>query len=82
VFIAVVVDLYKTGLGVEKAGGVQVFQRSLEGILAAVSDAGIAMATLMIAARASGLGLVPIGGIRRDPQAMIDLLGLPPNTFQ
>jgi FMN reductase [NAD(P)H] len=29
VFIAVVVDLYKTGLGVEKAGGVQVFQRSL-----------------------------------------------------
>ena len=81
VFIAVVVDLYKTGLGVEKAGGVQVFQRSLEGILAAVSDAGIAMATLMIAARASGLGLVPIGGIRRDPQAMIDLLGLPPNTF-
>jgi len=81
VFIAVVVDLYKTGLGVEKAGGVQVFQRSLEGILAAVSDAGIAMATLMTAARASGLGVVPIGGIRRDPQAMIDLLGLPPNTF-
>jgi FMN reductase [NAD(P)H] len=81
VFIAVVVDLYKTGLGVEKAGGVQVFQRSLEGILAAVSDAGIAMATLMTAARAFGLGVVPIGGIRRDPQAMIDLLGLPPNTF-
>jgi FMN reductase [NAD(P)H] len=81
VFIAVVVDLYKTGLGVEKAGGEQVFQRSLEGILAAVSDAGIAMSTIMTAARASGLGVVPIGGIRRDPQAMIDLLGLPPNTF-
>ena len=81
VFIAVVVDLYKTGLGVEKAGGVQVFQRSLEGIFATVSDAGIAMATIMTAARASGLGVVPIGGIRRDPQAMIDLLGLPPNTF-
>jgi FMN reductase [NAD(P)H] len=81
VFIAVVADLYKTGLGVEKAGAEQVFQRSLEGILAAVSDAGIAMATLMTAARAFGLGIVPIGGIRRDPQAMIDLLGLPPNTF-
>jgi FMN reductase [NAD(P)H] len=60
---------------------VQVFQRSLEGVLAAVSDAGIAMATLMTAARAFGLGVVPIGGIRRDPQAMIDLLRLPPNTF-
>jgi FMN reductase [NAD(P)H] len=81
VFIAVVVDLYKTGLGVKKAGAEQVFQRSLEGILAAVSDAGIAMATLMTAARAFGLGVVPIGGIRRDPQAMIHLLGLPPNTF-
>jgi FMN reductase [NAD(P)H] len=81
VFIAVVVDLYKTGLGVKKAGAEQVFQRSLEGILAAVSDAGIAMATLMTAARAFGLGVVPIGGIRRDPQAMIDLLQLPPNTF-
>jgi len=81
VFIAVVVDLYKTGLGVKKAGAEQVFQRSLEGILAAVSDAGIAMATLMTAARALGLGVVPIGGIRRDPQAMIDLLRLPPNTF-
>ena len=81
VFIAVVVDLYKTGLGVEKAGAEQVFQRTLEGVLAAVSDAGIAMATLMAAARAFGLGIVPIGGIRRDPQAMIDLLELPPNTF-
>ena len=81
VFIAVIPDFYKTGLGVKKAGGVQVFQRSLEGILAAVSDAGIAMATIMTAARALGLGVVPIGGIRRDPQAMIDLLKLPPNTF-
>jgi FMN reductase [NAD(P)H] len=81
VFIAVIADLYKTGLGVKMAGAEQVFQRSLEGILAAVSDTGIAMATLMTAARSFGLGVVPIGGIRRDPQAMIDLLQLPPNTF-
>jgi FMN reductase [NAD(P)H] len=81
VFIAVVADFYKTGLGVEKAGAHQVFQRSLEAIVSAVSDAGIAMATLMTAARAFGLGIVPIGGIRRDPQGMIDLLGLPSNTF-
>ena len=81
VFITVIADLYKTGLGVKKAGAEQAFQRSLEGILAAVSDAGIAIATLMTAARAFGLGVVPIGGIRRDPQAMIDLLQLPPNTF-
>lgn len=81
VFIAVIADLYKTGMGVEKAGAGQEMQRSLEAIISAVSDAGIAMATLMTAARAFGLGIVPIGGIRRDPQAMIDLLGLPSNTF-
>jgi FMN reductase [NAD(P)H] len=81
VFIAVVADLYKTGLGVEKAGAKQVFQQSLEAIVSAVSDAGIAMATLMTAARAFGLGIVPIGGIRRNPQGMIDLLELPLNTF-
>jgi FMN reductase [NAD(P)H] len=81
VFIAVVADFYKTGLGVKKAGSQQVIQRSLEAIFSAVSAAGIAMATLMTAARAFGLGIVPIGGIRRDPQGMIDLLGLPPNTF-
>jgi FMN reductase [NAD(P)H] len=81
VFIAVVADLYKTGLGVEKSGAEQVMQRSLEAIFSSVSDAGIAMATLMTAARAFGLGIVPIGGIRRDPQGMIDLLRLPANTF-
>jgi FMN reductase [NAD(P)H] len=81
VFIAVVADFYKTGLGVEKTGVEQVIQRSLEAIVSSVSDAGIAMAALMTAARAFGLGIVPIGGIRRDPQAMIDLLGLPRNTF-
>jgi FMN reductase [NAD(P)H] len=59
VFIAVIADLHKTRLGVEKAGAEQVMQRSLEAIFSAVSDAGIAMATLMTAARAFGLGIVP-----------------------
>jgi FMN reductase [NAD(P)H] len=67
--------------GAKKAGGVAVFQRSLEAIVAAVSDAGIAMATLMIAARALRLGVGPIGGIRSNPQAMIDLIQLPLSTF-
>jgi len=75
VLIAVVADFYQTGFGVEKAGAEQVIQRSLKAIISAVSDAGIAMATHMTAARAFGLGIVPIGGIRCDPQAMIDLLG-------
>ena len=81
VFITVVVDFHKTRLGVEKAGERQVAHESLEGVVAGTLDAGIALGNLMTAARSLGLGIVPIGGIRRDPQAMIDLLQLPPLTF-
>lgn len=81
VFITVVVDFYKTRAGVELAGKQQIIQESLEGFSAGVLDAGIALANLMIAARAQGLGIVPIGGIRKDPEAMIDLLQLPAQTF-
>jgi len=81
VFITVIVDFHKTRLGVEKAGETQVAHESLEGVVAGTLDAGIALGNLMTAARSLGLGIVPIGGIRRDPQAMIDLLQLPPLTF-
>jgi FMN reductase [NAD(P)H] len=81
VFITVVLDFYKTGVGVELAGSKQVAQETMEGLLAGVIDVGIALATAMSAARSLGLGIVPIGGIRRDPQGMIDLLELPPHSF-
>jgi FMN reductase [NAD(P)H] len=81
VFITVVVDLHKTSLGVAQAGQMQVAHESLEGLVAGTLDAGIALGNLMTAARSLGLGIVPIGGIRRDPQAMIALLELPPLTF-
>jgi len=81
VFITLVIDFHKTGLGVEKAGQKQIIQESMEGFGVAAVDAGITLANLMTAARSQGLGIVPIGGIRRNPQAMIDLLELPPLTF-
>ncbi|NOZ78485.1 MAG: NADPH-dependent oxidoreductase [Acidobacteria bacterium] len=81
VFIAVVIDYHKTGLGVVKAGREQQIQGSVDGLLMGAIDAGIVLEALMVAAHAEGLGIVPIGGIRRDPQAMIDLLGLPRLTF-
>jgi FMN reductase [NAD(P)H] len=81
VFITLIADFNKTRIGVEKAGYTQVIQESMEGFGVAAVDIGIALGNLMTAARAQGLGIVPIGGIRRDPQAMIDLLELPPFTF-
>jgi FMN reductase [NAD(P)H] len=81
VFIAVVLDFYKTGLGIEAAGETSIFHETVEGLLAGVTDVGIALAAMMTAARSLGLGIVCIGGIRRNSQGMIDLLKLPPRSF-
>jgi FMN reductase [NAD(P)H] len=81
VFIVVVIDFYKTHKAAELSGQSQVIQESAEGLIVGSVDAGIALGNLMTASHALGLGVVPIGGIRRDPQAMIDLLGLPQYTF-
>ena len=81
VFIAIVADFNKTEMGVRKAGQTQVVHESMEGMLVASIDAGLVLANMMVAARSLGLGIVPIGGIRRNPQDLIDLLDLPPLTF-
>ena len=81
VFIVIVIDFHKTDLGVRKAGQTQLIHESMEGFGVAAVDAGIALGTMITAAESLGLGIVPIGGIRRNPQAMIDLLELPPLTF-
>ena len=81
VFIAIVADYNKTDMGVRKVGQTQVIHESLEGLIVAGIDAGLVLANMMVAAHSLGLGIVPIGGIRRSPQAMVDLLGLPPLTF-
>jgi len=81
VFVTVVVDFNKTATAASKLGLEQKIHNSVEGFAMGTLDAGIALGNLMTAARSAGLGIVPIGGIRRDPQAMIDLLQLPPLTF-
>jgi FMN reductase [NAD(P)H] len=81
VFLTLVADFNKTEMGVRKSGQTQVIHESLEGMLVAGIDAGIALGNMMVAARSLGLGIVPIGSVRRNPQGMVDLLGLPPLTF-
>ncbi|MDP1635866.1 MAG: nitroreductase family protein [Gallionellaceae bacterium] len=81
VFIVITIDFHKTELGVRKAGQTQVIHESMEGFGVAAVDAGIVLGTLITAAESLGLGIVPIGSIRRNPQDMITLLGLPPLTF-
>ncbi len=81
VFLALIADLHKTRVGLEKVGAEQQTQKSVESLISASIDVGIALGTLIAAAHSHGLGIVPIGGVRKNPQGMIDLLGLPRESF-
>lgn len=81
VFLVFVADFYKTHLGAIKSGNEQIIHESIEGTLVGTFDAGLAMGAAIISAESLGLGIVPIGGIRKEPQDMIDLLNLPKYTF-
>ena len=81
VFITVVLDMHKSDVAIRAAGKQQLAHLSVESIVAGATDAGIALEAMMTAARAQGLGIVPIGGIRANPRAMSELLRLPPLTF-
>ncbi len=81
VFMVFVIDFYKTHLAAQKNDFHQVIHESVEGTLAGSVDAGLNLGGAIIAAESMGLGIVPIGGVRRDPQAVIDLLELPEFTY-
>jgi FMN reductase [NAD(P)H] len=81
VFLVFVMDFYRTYLAGEKTGFKQVIHEDIEGILAGSVDVGIALGASVIAAESLGLGTVPIGGIRKNPEEVIELLDLPKYTF-
>lgn len=54
---------------------------TLENFLVAAVDAAIAAQNAALAAESLGLGICYIGGIRNNPQGVIDLLGLPRGVF-
>jgi len=81
VFIVFVMDFYKTHLAAKKNGLTQVIHESAEGTLTGAFDGGLAMGGAIVAAESLGLGVVPIGGVRRNPDELIRLLDLPEYTF-
>lgn len=81
VFLLFILDFYKTSLAAEKNGLTQVIHESVEGTMAGTFDAGLSMGAAIIAAESLGLGIVPIGGVRKNPAELIKLLDLPPYTY-
>jgi nitroreductase/FMN reductase [NAD(P)H] len=53
----------------------------LDAFFNATVDAGIALATFVLAAEAAGLGCAPISAIRNHAEEVSDLLGLPEHVF-
>ncbi len=81
VFMLFVADFYKTNLAAEKNGLEQKIHESVESTLVGAVDVGLNMGAAILAAESLGLGIVPIGGIRKDPKAMIELLDMPEFTY-
>lgn len=81
VFVLFVADFYKTSLAADLNNVQQVIHESAEGELVGVLDCGIALGGMIVAAESLGLGIVPIGGIRKNAKEIIKLLGLPKYTF-
>lgn len=81
VFFVFIGDYYKIKLASEKTGKKLVIHDSVEGTLAMTLDVGLALQNVITAAESLGLGIVPIGGIRNNPEEMIKLLNLPEYTF-
>ena len=81
VFLVFVADFYKAYLAGEKNGEKEIIHESIEGTLVGSFDAGLAMGAAIIAAESLGLGIVPIGAVRKEPDEMIKLLNLPQYTY-
>jgi FMN reductase [NAD(P)H] len=81
VFVAIVIDFNRTAHAAELGGKEQVIERSAEGIMVGAVDVGIMLSSLQTAAESFGYGTTSIGAVRKNPEAMTELMGLPPKTF-
>ncbi|MDT2277501.1 nitroreductase family protein [Paenibacillus larvae] len=74
-------DFNRAKIAAEKNGEELILTDSVESVLVGATDVGIALGTAIAAAESMGLGTVPIGGARRNPEELIKLLNIPPLVF-
>lgn len=81
VFLIFCMDFYRAKLAAEKNGVELKVTDDVEALLTGATDVGIALGNAIAAAESLGLGTVPIGGIRKNPDEVIQLLNLPEYVF-
>ena len=80
-FLVFCADFYRAKLAAEITGEKLVITESEEAKLVGAVDVGLALSNAIAAAESLGLGIVPIGGVRKEPEAVAELLGLPEFVF-
>lgn len=81
VFLVFCLDFYRAKLASELEGQPFEAARDVDALLVGATDAGIALANAVAAAESLGLGIIPIGGVRRNTAGVIELLQLPEYVF-
>ncbi|WP_078431226.1 NADPH-dependent oxidoreductase [Metabacillus halosaccharovorans] len=77
VFLVFCADFYRAKLASELEGMSFEVVNDTDALLVGATDVGISMSNAIVAAESIGLGTVPIGGIRRNPLGVIELLEIP-----
>lgn len=78
-FVAFAADIHRLGIAAEIHGRTPA--RGLEYTLTPIVDAAIVGEAAQVAAEAFGLGAVMVGGMRRRPREVADLLHMPKGVF-
>lgn len=81
VFMIFLMDYYKIAKKMEEYGYPFEHSTSIESIMVGSVDVGIAFSNAMNAAESLGYGIVPIGGVRNEPNEIIALLELPKYVY-
>lgn len=81
VFLVFCMDFHRARLAAELED--QPFEAAgdVDALLVGATDVGIALANAVAAAESLGLGIIPIGGVRRRTAEVIELLQLPEYVF-
>lgn len=77
VFLVFCADFHRAKLASELEGMSFEVVNDVDALLVGATDVGIAMSNAIAASESLGLGTVPIGGIRRNPLDVIELLEIP-----
>ncbi|MEK5026201.1 NADPH-dependent oxidoreductase [Paenibacillus sp. FSL M7-1046] len=81
VFLIFCMDFYRAKLAAELEGQPFEAVHDVDALLVGAVDVGIALESAVAAAESLGLGIIPIGGIRRNTAGVIELLDLPEYVF-